>query len=106
FNTEQPKNSHGFTHVHHFYTKRNLHVISKLVSLASASQFKHIFMGSIRSSLSYCTKMVKTNVKRLLNGGGLFALGTVGGTLYIPSINAERNNLDAIKNKINIPNIL
>ena len=28
FNTEQPKKSHGFTHVHHFFTKRNLILIA------------------------------------------------------------------------------
>ena len=28
YNLRQPKNSHGITHVHHFYTKRNLLVLS------------------------------------------------------------------------------
>lgn len=30
YNTEQPKRSHGITHVHHFYTKRNLYSLSFL----------------------------------------------------------------------------
>lgn len=30
YNTEQPKKSHGVTHVHHFYTKRNLWILSSI----------------------------------------------------------------------------
>jgi DNA modification methylase/predicted RNA-binding Zn-ribbon protein involved in translation (DUF1610 family) len=33
FNTRQPKGSHGITHVHHFYTKRNLWVLGALWKL-------------------------------------------------------------------------
>ena len=33
YNTEQPIRSHGTTHVHHFYTKRNLWTISKVYQL-------------------------------------------------------------------------
>src|SRR5690606_7920216 len=32
YNTEQPKVSHGITHVHHFYTRRNLWVLSATLS--------------------------------------------------------------------------
>ncbi len=32
YNTEQPKVSHGITHVHHFYTKRNLWVLGALTA--------------------------------------------------------------------------
>src|SRR5690606_2248432 len=32
YNTEQPKVSHGLTHVHHFYTKRNLWMLSYFVA--------------------------------------------------------------------------
>ncbi|QZT35200.1 hypothetical protein HUR95_08345 [Caldalkalibacillus thermarum TA2.A1] len=52
----------GITHVHHFYTKRNLWVISKLVHSALNLKHKCFILGAIRSSLSYCTKMVKTNI--------------------------------------------
>jgi hypothetical protein len=34
YNTEQPKVSHGLTHVHHFYTKRNLWVLGALYETA------------------------------------------------------------------------
>lgn len=54
----------------------------------------------MKSSFSYGTKMIKVNIGRLLNGGGTFAMGAVSGTLYIPSLMAERNILEAIDNKI------
>ena len=102
YNTEQPKKSHGFNYVHQFYTRRNLLVMAFIMEKASAltQKEKLALFSAVKSSLSYGTKMVKVNVSRMLNGGGLFALGAVTGTLYIPSNNAERPILDAIKNKV------
>lgn len=40
YNTEQPKRSHGVTHVHHFYTKRNLWALGTLWNKAQQSKFK------------------------------------------------------------------
>ena len=102
YNTEQPKKSHGFNYVHQFYTKRNLIVLSYILHKADSLQIdeKLAVYAAVKSSLSYGTKMVKVNVGRILTTGGLFALGAVTGTLYIPGINAERPIIDAIDNKI------
>lgn len=102
YNTEQPKKSHGFQYVHQFYTKRNLVVLSYILSKANSLPVdeKLALYAAVKSSLSYGTKMVKVNVGRILTSGGLFALGAVTGTLYIPSINAERPLIDAISNKV------
>lgn len=102
YNTEQPKKSHGFKYIHQFYTKRNLMVISYIFEKSNQLPQKErlALHSAIRGSLSYGTKMVKVNVSRMLNGGGLFALGAVTGTMYIPSNNAERPILDAIRNKV------
>lgn len=102
YNTEQPKRSHGFVYVHQFFTKRNLIVLSYLFGRSNEfdKEDKLAFHAAIKSSFSYGTKMVKVNVSRMLNGGGLFALGTVTGTMYIPSNSAERPLIDAIKNKV------
>ncbi|MCK4830879.1 DNA methylase, partial [bacterium] len=40
FNTEQPKISHGVTHLHHFYTKRALYTLSKICDLLFNSNLK------------------------------------------------------------------
>ena len=47
YNTKQPKISHGLTHVHHFYTKRNLWVLS-----ATLGKFKEA--SSILFGRDYC----------------------------------------------------
>ena len=92
----------GITRVHQFFTKRNLLVLSFILNEAKKenSDIQHCIMSAIKSSFSYGTKMIKVNVGRILNGGGLFAMGAVSGTLYIPSLMAERNILDAVDNKI------
>ncbi|AKI97038.1 DNA methyltransferase [Kosmotoga pacifica] len=90
----------GITHVHHFYTKRNLWVLAKLISKAIRSSLAINLLSIIRSSLSYSTKQIKVNIPRILAGGGLFSLGSVTGTLYIPSISGERPIIQAFSGKM------
>lgn len=92
----------GITRIHQFFTKRNLYALSYIMDAANKEtpEICHCIMSAMKSSFSYGTKMIKVNVGRILNGGGLFALGAVSGTLYIPSLMAERNILDAVDNKI------
>ncbi len=44
YNTEQPKVSHGITHVHHFYTKRNLHGLAYLANRAQSNSVLLLFL--------------------------------------------------------------
>lgn len=92
----------GYTRIHQFFTKRNLLILSAILHEAEQEDqnIKHCIMSAMKSSFSYGTKMIKVNVGRLLNGGGTFAMGAVSGTLYIPSLMAERNILEAVDNKI------
>lgn len=89
----------GVTHVHHFFTKRNAIVLSKIFSLVKFSAFRNYYLGGAKDCLSYATKMIKINVPRLMNGGGQF-MGSVTGTLYIPSLNAEQSILSSFANKV------
>lgn len=92
----------GITRVHQFFTKRNLLILSCILHEAKkeSPDIMHCIMSAMKSSFSYGTKMIKVNVGRLLNGGGTFAMGAVSGTLYIPSLMAERNILEAVDNKV------
>ena len=92
----------GITRVHQFFTKRNLLILSCILHEAQKERadIMHCIMSAMKSSFSYGTKMIKVNVGRLLNGGGTFAMGAVSGTLYIPSLMAERNILEAVDNKV------
>ena len=92
----------GYTRIDQFFTKRNLILLSAILHEADKEpiDIKHCIMSAMKSSFSYGTKMIKVNVGRLLNGGGTFSMGAVSGTLYIPSLMAERNILEAVDNKI------
>ena len=86
----------GITHVHHFYTKRSLWVLSCMY---------YVLQNSIRSrqSLLILTSfMVKTG-SRLHNigfkKGRLNLAGAMPNTLYMPSSIAERNILDLFETK-------
>lgn len=90
----------GITHVHHFFNLRTLKVMSTFYNLVSNSKYYSVYQNSLRGSTSYSTELVKVNVPRLLDTGGLFSFGAVTGTLYVPSLNGERNLLDALRSKI------
>jgi len=84
----------GITHVHHFYTKRNLWVLasihSNIIKIQNKSVSAHV-MWSFNSIQNYLNK------KQSYGGGG----GGVSGTLYIPSLISEKNVFDVMHRKIN-----
>ncbi|WP_251131580.1 DNA methyltransferase [Exiguobacterium sp. s21] len=90
----------GMTHTHHYFTKRNLLVISYILDKIKNSPYQSTYLGILRSSLSYSTRMVKVNISRLLNEGGIFSFGAVTGTLYAPSVNGERPVTNAFNSKL------
>ena len=93
YNTAQPKKSHGITHVHHFYTKRNLWVLSAIFNrIVQINNFivKNKMMWSLTSIQNYINK------KQSFSGGG----GGVSGTLYIPSLVQEKNIFDVYSRKL------
>ena len=89
YNTQQPKVSHGITHVHHFYTKRNLLVLSTLQS--KTNQKNRLVMQSISTRL-----VSKITGYQLGKRGNV----PVAGTLYVSSLLAEANVFKAFNGKI------
>ncbi|KAF5085480.1 DNA methylase [anaerobic digester metagenome] len=97
-NTEQPKVSHGITHVHHFYFKRPLVVLSKLFEIVHKSNniiskyirfnFEQAILGM--SKLNRYSPTHFSQVNRYLNG-----------TLYIGSQQSEVSLSYIMKGKIN-----
>ena len=79
----------GITHVHHFFTKRNLWTLSVLMnSLNKLDEKKHQNLFLLTSFL------VKTGSKLHNIGfknGNINLAGAVPNTLYLPSLFAERN---------------
>lgn len=84
FNTRQPKSSHGITHVHHFYSRRNLAVLAKLKSLSTSAKFSLLI-----TKVSFqITKLYRFTYQSGVWGAGG---GPLNGTLYIPSLAKELN---------------
>lgn len=92
FNTNQPKNSHGFLYTHLFYTRRNLLIVSRLRELISnLDNPKLLFwLNSIDHGIS----------KRVKHGNWSFPMSTLSGTLYIPSNSRENNPFYFYKTKL------
>jgi DNA modification methylase len=93
YNTEQPKRSNGITHVHHFYTKKNLWFLSGFTT-----RFNDIYCSSILKFL------ISTINPRLSTKMSVYRLNTgksnlTSGTLYVPSFSCEYNLFEPLINK-------
>jgi DNA modification methylase len=91
YNTKQPLNSHGISHVHHFYTNRCLYSISSMLDKLKDPKSMFVLTAVIRT----LTKMFRWAPK------GKHTAGT-SGTLYIPSITHEYPLFDSIKRRMKI----
>jgi DNA methylase. len=91
YNTRQPIGSHGITHVHHFYTKRNLWVLSAVLNRAEKTNNARLVIW-LTASMIRTTKMYKFTLDR--------KMGTVSGTLFIPSLWTENGAFKLLNYKI------
>lgn len=98
YNTRQPMLSHGFTHVHHFYTKRNLWVLSACWDRLSkvGTRFPFIFTASQR----ILSKMASIAFSYFFHGGGGFVNAGTKGTLYVSSTNPEGSVFNSLKSRL------
>lgn len=93
YNTKQPINSNGFTHIHHFFSARNLLVLSKIISkLKERSLLNNFSLMVVLSSLIGNSKLYKFRFDR--------KMGNVSGTLYIPSLWTENNPIKLLRRKL------
>ena len=93
FNTRQPKISHGITHVHQFYTKRNLRTLAGLWRRCP-SHLKFWLTNFLSRNLTRMNRFVinKYNPKGRING-------PMTGTLYVPSEQVEQNCMILFREK-------
>ena len=75
----------GFTHIHHYYTKRNLLLLSSLYKKLKTNKLKFLFTGFVGGA----TKLNQFHLKNYVFGGGGINPGARKGTLYAPSISME-----------------
>lgn len=86
-NTTQPRLSHGITHVHHFYSRRNLYALAAVIARIKSPE---LFFLITKVSFQI-TKLYRFTYQSGVWGAGG---GPLTGTLYIPSLVKE---LDIIK---------
>ncbi len=84
----------GITHVHHFYSKRNLCVLAKLYSRFYSRPFALFCLTSILFKTA--SKLHNVGLKH----GSLNLAGALPNSLYIPSSIAERNIVQLLEGKI------
>jgi len=93
FNTRQPIESHGLTHVHHFYTGRNRIALAAFNALC-----KHPLLKSLITTVAFrITKRYGLTYQAGVWGAGG---GPTNGTLYIPSLVKELNMYEMLDNAI------
>ena len=83
----------GITHVHHFYTKRNLLILSEIYEKIITKRNKRLLITFQSIAVTLCSKLARYNLGNRGNG-------PVPGTLYIASLIAEANVFKAFKRKI------
>ncbi|MGI9281045.1 MAG: DNA methyltransferase, partial [Endozoicomonas sp.] len=80
----------GITHVHHFYTKRNLWILSKIRDLCNSSQ----------TLLLFNSQLINISKLNRYRPGVSYPYNPLSGTMYIGSQISESNVFTAYKNKL------
>ncbi|WP_102026199.1 DNA methyltransferase [Salirhabdus sp. Marseille-P4669] len=92
YNTEQPINSHGFTHIHHLMSRRNNIIISKVIEKIKKTIGINEALFFITASIPNLTWMYRWRA----SGKG----GIMTGTYYICSTPQENNAFNQLKRKL------
>ena len=85
----------GYTNVHHFYTKRNLIILSAFWHLANQNSVLRLLATSIL--VKTASLLHNVGIKK----GKINLAGALPNAIYIPSTVAERNLLELLGGKLN-----
>ena len=101
YNTSQPLRSHGLSHVHHFFTKRNLAVLSSCFAKAKSERTKFVFTALMFKSSQLCAPLMSNYFAAIKgNARGGWVGKERSGTLYCPSIHTEVSIFPQIKSRL------
>ncbi len=90
----------GMTHVHHFYTRRNLIFLATFYKKICQSPFNSKLMYLFSSMIMRSTTMNRVHFTKYLSGGSDWDAGHLKGTMYVPSYSVESSVLAQIRNKL------
>lgn len=89
----------GITHLHHFYTRRNLAIFATLWSRASSFELKEALRFLLLSyNASHATLMTRVVAKQ--NQNDLVVTSAQPGVLYVSGLPVEKNLFDGIRRKL------
>ncbi|MGA9350184.1 MAG: DNA methylase, partial [Anaerolineae bacterium] len=93
----------GITHVHHFYTRRNLATLACFWAKSASTNLTSVLRWTETGALQRSTLMHQLAITRIATSrkarGGKTA-GHRRGTLYIPSIQVEFSSIELIRNRL------
>jgi DNA modification methylase len=90
----------GMTHVHHFFTQRNLHVISKLMRQVNDEATSPLLKLALLDCFSVLTRMSRFRAPAWFDKSTGPMKGWTAGTLYVPSLQGEQNVFNAFAEKV------
>ena len=88
----------GVTHLHHFFTHRNLIALSLLKKKLCGGDQKLWFW--VQAAMRYLSRLSKLGTAYYFHGGGGAINAGLLGTLYIPSFSAENNVITALRTRL------
>jgi len=96
FNTAQPIRSHGYTHVHHFFTRRNLRSLAEMWAFANRQTprqraFALFAMTSLTQRVFRLNRYMPKHDRHV---------GPLSGTLYVSAITAEIPVVHYLRDKL------
>lgn len=101
FNTAQPRTSHGLTHAHHFYTRRNLASLAALrVHIDESKVAASLGRWQFDSLVIRQSKLTRFLTSYYFHGGGGWVGTPLSGTLYVPSFSIEVQPFETWDNRI------
>jgi len=90
----------GMTHVHHFFTQRNLHVISTLMRQVTDEAASPLLKLALLDCFSVLTRMSRFRAPAWFDKSTGPMKGWTAGTLYVPSLQGEQNVFNAFAEKV------
>lgn len=89
----------GITHVHHFYTSRNISTLASIKQFLGSS-FLSTLGFTFSSMVNRATQMNRIHLKHYFFGGGGCNAGYLKGTLYISSLPIETSVVEQLEDRI------
>lgn len=97
FNTAQPAKSHGFTHVHHFFSQRNLLLLTEVWSKCNQQQNPLLRMAGLYVLTGAVQRVCRLN--RYMPNHDRH-VGPLSGTLYVAPLTAEIPAINYLHSRI------